>query len=109
VRDIVRLESAVAAPIEGFGDSDGYPRLFEKVAALGYRLAAGHGFVDGNKRTAMLVMAQTLAWNDYNLDWPEPMQIIVLSLVGAGHLDQAGLLHALTVGYGFDPTKDDFP
>lgn len=109
VRDESLIDSAVHAPVAGVGESGFYPRLFDKVAALGYRLASGHGFIDGNKRTAMLVVAQTLAWNGHALKWPEPMQIIVMSLVGAGHLDQDGFLHALIVGYGLSPIDDDIP
>lgn len=109
IRDEARLDSAVHAPLQGAGGVEQYPRLFDKVAALGFRLASGHGFVDGNKRTAMLVVAQTLAWNGNGLTWPEPMQIIVMSLVGAGYLNQEGFLHALIVGYGYSPIEDDIP
>jgi death-on-curing protein len=44
------LESAIARPYTGY-----YPSLPEKCAALIQSLAGNHGFVDGNKRTALIV------------------------------------------------------
>lgn len=52
IRDLGALESAVAQPRASFGGSDLHRSLIEKAAALGFALAQGHAFVDGNKRVA---------------------------------------------------------
>jgi death-on-curing protein len=53
IRDLGALESAVAQPRASFGGSDLHPTLIEKTGALGFALAQGHPFVDGNKRVAL--------------------------------------------------------
>lgn len=98
------LESALNAPVETAGGEDAYDRLFDKVSALGFRLATNHGFVDGNKRTAMLTMRQTLLWSGYYLTWSQGAQVIIGSLLGAGFLSREGLRHAIILGCGLDPT-----
>lgn len=98
------LLSALNAPVESAGGEDAYYRFFDKVAAIGYRLGTNHGFLDGNKRTAMLVMAQTLRWQGYYFTWSQDTQMIAGSLLGAGHLDRDGLEHAIVLGCGLDVT-----
>lgn len=36
----------------GFGDTELYPEVHQKAAALFHGLCSNHGFIDGNKRTA---------------------------------------------------------
>jgi death on curing protein len=110
IRDEGLIESAVHAPVERAGGEDAYHRLLDKVAAVGFRLARGHGFVDGNKRTSLAVMAATLAWEGLYLDaWGDEGGTLVMSLLGAGHLDQQGLKHALILGCALDPTDANLP
>jgi len=42
------IESALARPYHGY-----HPRLHQKAAALVHGIVSNHGFVDGNKRTAV--------------------------------------------------------
>ena len=63
IRDLGALESAVAQPKASFGVSDLHASLIEKAAALGFALAQGHPFVDGNKRVAHAAMATFLLLN----------------------------------------------
>ena len=63
IRDLGSLESAVAQPRAAFGGSDLHPTLIEKTGALGFALAQGHPFVDGNKRVAHAEMATFLLLN----------------------------------------------
>jgi death-on-curing protein len=63
VRDLSAIASAVAQPRMTVGGEDAYPSLIEKVAALGYSLIRGHGFVDGNKRIAHAAMEVFLVLN----------------------------------------------
>ena len=50
IRDIGALESAVSLPRLTFGQSDLYPDVISKAAALCFSLVMNHAFVDGNKR-----------------------------------------------------------
>lgn len=54
LRDLGRLEAAIAAQTQNVFGEEIYPSLFEKSAALIRGIIADHPFVDGNKRTAML-------------------------------------------------------
>lgn len=53
----------------------GKPTIFELAAAYGYGLAKNHPFVDGNKRTAFVVLAAFLEVNGYSLEVPE-MEVV---------------------------------
>ena len=57
IRDLGTLESGVAQPRAAFGGSDLHGGLIDKAGALGFALAQGHPFVDGNKRVAHAAMA----------------------------------------------------
>lgn len=67
VRDIGLIESAVARPQAAYGGQEAYGSLFEKAAALISSLAANHGFIDGNKRTAYVAFGLFLKQNGYEL------------------------------------------
>src|ERR671918_1627323 len=63
IRDLGALESAVAQPRASFGGRDLHGSLIEQAGALGFALARGHPFVDGNKRVAHAAMATFLVLN----------------------------------------------
>lgn len=67
VRDRSGLEAAVAALLQSFGGEDFYPTTIDKIARLGYGLAANHAFIDGNKRIGALMTQLLLQWNGYRL------------------------------------------
>lgn len=67
VRDRSGLEAAVAAPLQSFVGEDFYPTTIDKIARLGYGLAANHAFIDGNKRIGALMTQLLLQWNGYRL------------------------------------------
>lgn len=54
LRDLGRLESAIAAQTQSVFGEELYSTLYEKAAAIIRGIIADHPFVDGNKRTAML-------------------------------------------------------
>lgn len=54
LRDLGRLESAVATQSQNVFGEELYPGLADKAAALIRAIIADHPFVDGNKRTGML-------------------------------------------------------
>ena len=59
IRDRGLLESALARPLASFGGRNLYDTPFKRAAAVAESLVLNHGFIDGNKRTAMYAMA---AW-----------------------------------------------
>ena len=67
VRDRSGLEAAEAAPLQSFGGEDFYQTTIDKIARLGYGLAANHSFIDGNKRIGALMTQLLLQWNGYRL------------------------------------------
>jgi death-on-curing protein len=68
IRDRGLLESAVARPLASFGGRNLYDTPFKRAAALGESLVLNHGFVDGNKRTAMYAMAAWLERERYVIE-----------------------------------------
>lgn len=76
------LESALARPrnLYAYEQAD----LFALAAAYGYGIAKNHAFIDGNKRTAFLVMFTFLKVNGWRLVVPEPEAVVVMQDVAAG-------------------------
>lgn len=54
LRDLSRLESAIASQTQHVFDQELYEGLTQKAAALIRGIIHDHPFIDGNKRTAML-------------------------------------------------------
>ncbi|HEX9153706.1 MAG TPA: type II toxin-antitoxin system death-on-curing family toxin, partial [Candidatus Saccharimonadales bacterium] len=54
LRDLGRLEAAIAVQTQNVFGEELYPGTLDKTAALIRNIVADHPFVDGNKRTAML-------------------------------------------------------
>ena len=65
IRDRGLLESAIARPLASFGGKNLYDTPSKRAAALAESLVLNHGFIDGNKRTAMYAMAAWLEREDY--------------------------------------------
>jgi death-on-curing protein len=61
IRDIGLILSAIGRPYLGY-----YRSIAEKAAALVHSLALNHGFIDGNKRTALLVLALFVERSGYS-------------------------------------------
>jgi death-on-curing protein len=68
LRDRGLLESALARPLASFGGRNLYDTPFKRAAALAESLVLNHGFVDGNKRTAMYAMAAWLEREGYVIE-----------------------------------------
>jgi death-on-curing protein len=71
LRDLGRLEAALATQTQHVFDQELYQGNIEKASALIRGIIADHPFVDGNKRTAMLVGLTFLAINNVSLLIPE--------------------------------------
>ena len=74
IRDKNLLGASLARPKHLFTYGD--PSIFDLAAAYGYGLANNHPFIDGNKRTAFMVMYTFLGLNDYWLE-VEEMEVVV--------------------------------
>jgi death on curing protein len=68
IRDRGLLESALARPLASFGGQNPDDTPFKRAAALAESLVLNHGFVDGNKRTAMYAMAAWLEREGYVIE-----------------------------------------
>lgn len=63
LRDLGRLESAIASQTQSVFGEELYKSVYEKAAALIRGIIGDHPFVDGNKRTAMLAGLTFLSAN----------------------------------------------
>ena len=68
IRDRGELEAALARPLAGFGRLQLFTTPFARAAALMESLLRNHGFVDGNKRTAVMAAAFWLEREGYVLE-----------------------------------------
>ncbi len=82
------VESAIARPYSGYHRS-----IERKAAALLHGVVANHGFTDGNKRTAWLLVALLIDRSGYRLDIPDTERIDDMVVdVAAGRMDMAALV-----------------
>jgi len=62
VPNLALVESAIQRPYNGY-----YRAIEEKAAALIQSVASNHGFADGNKRTALILLHTLLTKSGYGL------------------------------------------
>lgn len=65
IRDLARIESAIASQSQEIFGEELYPSIFEKSAALARNIIGDHPFHDGNKRTAMLTALTFIEINEH--------------------------------------------
>lgn len=91
VHDLGLVESAVFRPQSTVFGQDAYPSMLDKAGALLHSLARNHGFVDGNKRTAITATIVFLRLNGYE-DVADEDDLVALALDAAeGQVDAAGI------------------
>ncbi|HRW99814.1 MAG TPA: type II toxin-antitoxin system death-on-curing family toxin [Cyclobacteriaceae bacterium] len=66
IRDRGILESAIHRPYQTFDGQELYPNPIDKSAAIFESIISNHPFIDGNKRTAYVLMRLVL--KDHNMD-----------------------------------------
>lgn len=93
LRDRAGLEAAIAAPMQSFGGQDLFPSEIEKIARLGFGLAANHAFVDGNKRIGAMMVQLLLKWNGYNLQLKTGELAGMFIAIAEGSADETALLN----------------
>ena len=92
LRDPSGLEAAIAAPLQSFGGQELFPTDVEKIARLGYGLAAINAFVDGNKRIGALMTQLLLRWNGYSLHLQPGELADMFIAIAAGESQEQELL-----------------
>jgi death on curing protein len=66
IRDETLLDSALAKPLNVFAYAD-EPDFFRLAASYAFGIARNHAFVDGNKRTALVVSLTFLSLNGWEI------------------------------------------
>lgn len=86
VRDAGALDSAMARPrnLSLYGEPD----LAALAAAYGFGIARNHPFVDGNKRTAAVVMETFLMLNGFTLTATDAELVVAILALAAGELSE---------------------
>jgi death on curing protein len=90
IRDEGLLSSALARPqnLLAYGES---PDAAALAAAYAFGIARNHPFLDGNKRTAFVVMELFLTLNGWTLNAEDSDCISTMESVAAGGLAEKGL------------------
>lgn len=92
LRDRASLEAALAAPFQSFAGEDLFPSDIEKIARLGYGMAANHAFIDGNKRIGAMLTQLLLKWNGYRLKLQKDELADMFIAIADGSADKLDLL-----------------
>lgn len=91
VRDEGLLESALARPLNLLAYSEEPPSLARLAAAYGFGIGRNHLFVDGNKRTALVVTFTFLFVNGVRITAPKEDRYFVFYDLAAGKISEDGL------------------
>jgi death-on-curing protein len=89
VRDGGLLDSALARPLHLA--TYGEPDAAELAASYAFGIARNHPFVDGNKRTAFVVLELFLALNGFGLEADDTACVLTMLALAAGELDEPTL------------------
>lgn len=84
IRDKAILESAIGRPFQTFDGRELYPNPVDKAAAIFESIVSNHPFVDGNKRTAYVLMRLLLKEHkmDINVDQNEKYDFVLKAAKG---------------------------
>ncbi len=89
IRDQGSLESAIHRPFATFDNQDLYPAASDKAAAILESILINHPFVDGNKRTAYVLMRLILINDGYDIaaSQDEKYQMVISASKGEARFD----------------------
>jgi death-on-curing protein len=88
VRDLGRIQAALAQPMATFDGDELYPTIVDKAAALGFALVQGHAFIDGNKRIGHAAMEVFLMLNGFEMNESVDEQERVILSVASGAMSR---------------------
>jgi death on curing protein len=97
VRDNGLLESALARPQNLLAYAEEPPSLARLAAAYAFGIAKNHPFVDGNKRTALVVSLTFLLVNGLAVTAPKEDRYFIFYDLAAGKLSEEELAQWLDV------------
>jgi death-on-curing protein len=89
VRDMGALESALTRPQNRAAYEDA--SVPELAAAYAFGIARNHPFVDGNKRTALVVAELFLEINGYGLNADDVAMVVTFLSLAASDLEETAL------------------
>ena len=95
VRDESLLDSALAKPRNVLAYADG-PDIFRLAASYAFGIARNHAFVDGNKRTALVVCILFLNLNGRDISAPKDEEYDTFIHLADGSLGEDQLTAWLT-------------
>ena len=86
IRDVGTLKSAIIQPRLTYDQSDLYPDIISKAAALCFSLVMNHPFIDGNKRVGHAAMETFLILNGIEIKATVDEQERIILDLASGHL-----------------------
>ena len=86
IRDKGILESAIGRPFQTFDGKDLYPDPVDKAAAIFESIVSNHPFVDGNKRTAYVLMRLILKRNQLDIEVDQDTKYVFVIKAAQGEL-----------------------
>ena len=89
IRDAGLLESALARPQNAAAYAD--PDIPALAAAYAFGIARNHPFLDGNKRTALVVSELFLDLNGWRLEADDAACVLAFVALAAGELEEPAL------------------
>jgi death-on-curing protein len=89
IRDVGLLASALARPLNLAAYET--PDAADLAASYGFGIARNHPFIDGNKRSAFVVLELFLAINGYALKADDANCVLTMLALAAGELDEPAL------------------
>lgn len=87
VREGSLLESALERPFGGFGDTEFYPLVEQKAAAILESIVKNHPFNDGNKRMGYVLMRLTLLAYQKDIEASQDEKFDFVIQVASGQLE----------------------
>lgn len=97
IRDIASLKSALDRPFQSFEGKDLYPTALHKGAALIESLISNHPFLDGNKRTAYVLLRLFLIHSGLDLYASEDEKYDFVISIASGSRAFEGILQWLEI------------
>src|SRR6266436_6709758 len=88
LRDAAGLDAAFHMPQAQFSGQFLHSTIFHMAAAYGFHLCQNHPFLDGNKRTAGMVMFTFLQFNELEPITPEPDYYAVMMAIATGEMSK---------------------
>ncbi len=89
IRDLGRLQAALAAPAAAFCGRYLHTGLFEMAAAYLFHITQNHPFIDGNKRTGAVASLVFLTLNDVDMEADQEEFAETVMGVAEGKIDKA--------------------